>query len=293
MCSMLYSLIPRLHSPAFIAQYKKAALLRYNTSLVAEALFQLDDPEIIYDLRKLNGNPNSSSFDTFWDELGAYLEELTPAVDDRRHTETPHMPVAISLRHLRQLIKSEDESKLKIPSLEWLQLQFWSQNPYSTSALRHTGRLNFKFGVQVHLLRHIHVDARYMSMILRYLKEFCVQLHSLVNYVYISVDDKAIIPVGEPGLPVSSGVRGHNRSIVLAEGPSPGALDHDFHVSGVVPSVSFVVDIPKTRFTKERHLCALRTRSLSLRQPCIMVLNYQNFSGHTLVKMVWLQRSLF
>ena len=151
-------------------------------------------------------------------------------MDDRRHTETPHMPVAISLRHLRQLIKERldqkypgDESKLKIPSLEWLRLQFWPQNPYSTSALRHTRRLNFKFGVQVYQLRHSHVDARYVSMILRYLKEFCVQLHSLVNYV--SVDDKAIIPVGEPGLPVSSGVRGHSRSIVLAEGPSPGALE--------------------------------------------------------------------
>ena len=50
---------------------------------------------IICDLQKLNGKPSSSSFDTFWDELGAYLEELTPAVDDRRHTESPHMPVAI------------------------------------------------------------------------------------------------------------------------------------------------------------------------------------------------------
>ena len=60
------------------------------------------------------------------------------------------------------------------------------------------------------------------------------------------MDDKAIIPIGEPGLPVSTGVRGHNRSIVLAEGPGPSALDHDFHVHGVVPSVSFVVDIPES-----------------------------------------------
>ena len=58
-------------------------------------------------------------------------------------------------------------------------------------------------------------------MILCYLKEFCIQLHLLVHYV--SVDDKVIIPVGEPGLPVSSGVRRHNHSVVLAEGPSPGA----------------------------------------------------------------------
>jgi hypothetical protein len=81
-------------------------------------------------------------------------------------------------------------------------------------------------------------------MILRYLREFCVTAHSFVTYA--SVDDKAIIPVGEPGLPVSTGVRGHNRSIVLAEGPGPSALDHDFHVHGVVPSITFVVDIPES-----------------------------------------------
>ena len=122
-----------------------------------------------------------------------------------------------------------------------------------------------------------------------------MQLRSLVNYV--SVDDKAIIPVGEPGLPVSSGVRGHNCSIVVAEGPSPGALDHDFHVKGVVPSVSFVVDIPessKDSFYQGKAFVCLKDKGHSaFVSLCVMVLNYQNFSGHTLVKMVWLQRSLF
>ena len=49
--------------------------------------------------------------------------------------------------------------------------------------------------------------------------EFCVQERDTINY--LSVDDKAIIPVGEPGLPVSSGVRGHNHSIVLAPAQVP------------------------------------------------------------------------
>ena len=30
----------------------------------------------------------------------------------------------------------------------------------------------------------------------------------------MSVDDKAIVPVGEPDCPVSTGVRGHSRSLV-------------------------------------------------------------------------------
>ena len=87
-----------------------------------------------------------------------------------------------------------------------------------------------------------HVDSHYVSVLLQYLKEFSVQQRDFVTY--ISIDDKAIIPVGEPGHPVSSGVRGHNRSIVLADNPSPSALDHDFHVHGVVISVTFAVDIP-------------------------------------------------
>ena len=53
-----------------------------------------------------------------------------------------------------------------------------------------------------------------------------------------------IIPVGEPDLPVSSGARGYNHSIMLADGPSPTALDHDFHVHGIVPSVAFAIKIP-------------------------------------------------
>ena len=35
----------------------------------------------------------------------------------------------------------------------------------------------------------------------------------------IAVDDKCIIPVGEPDCPVSTGVRGHNRSIVPIDAP--------------------------------------------------------------------------
>ena len=65
---------------------------------------------------------------------------------------------------------------------------------------------------------------------------------SLVRMV--SVDDKAIVPVGEPDAPVSTGVRGHNKSLSSASGPY--ALDHDFHIQGIVPSVAFVVGIPES-----------------------------------------------
>ena len=60
----------------------------------------------------------------------------------------------------------------------------------------------------------------------------------------MSVDDKAIVPVGECNAPLSTGVRGHNCSLVPSERPQVEALDHDFHLHGIVPSVAFCVNIP-------------------------------------------------
>ena len=45
-----------------------------------------------------------------------------------------------------------------------------------------------------------------------------------------SVDDEAIVPVGEPSNPISSGVCGHNRSLITVGGPTLAALDYDFHL---------------------------------------------------------------
>ena len=54
---------------------------------VATALLNAGEQSLVFDLRKLNGRPRSATFDVFWDELTAYLQEVTPAVDERRHGE--------------------------------------------------------------------------------------------------------------------------------------------------------------------------------------------------------------
>ena len=41
---------------------------------------------------------------TFGQNCHFFLEEVNPAVDDRRHGEALHMPIAISVRHLREVI---------------------------------------------------------------------------------------------------------------------------------------------------------------------------------------------
>ena len=51
---------------------------------------------------------------------------------------------------------------------------------------------------------------------------------------------------GEPNCPISTGVRGRQKAIVPREGPSLSALDHDFHVAGITPSVVFLSTIPSS-----------------------------------------------
>ena len=56
----------------------------------------------------------------------------------------------------------------------------------------------------------------------------------------------AIVCIGEPHCPISTGVRGRQKAIVPHEGPSLSALDHDFHVAGITPSVVFLSSIPSS-----------------------------------------------
>ena len=214
---------------------------------VANAILNVDDPEIVLDLRRANGKLNSTIFDKFWDELQAYFDEMTLAVDERRRGDVLHMPLAIPIRQLQEVIerltKKFPDATPPIPSQEWIRLQFWPANPFTDRAIRHTGRFKVKFGVQVRQLRKDHVDCHYVSALLQYVRSFAVQYRACM--LLVSVDDKCIIPVGEPACPVSTGVRGHNRSLVPLHGPRLQALDHDFHLHGIVPSVAFFVNVPE------------------------------------------------
>lgn len=96
--------------------------------------------------------------------------------------------------------------------------------------------------MQVRQLRKEYPDSHYVSALLQYIRHFSVAHHHVIAFV--SVDDKAIIPIGEPHCSVSTGVCGHNRSLVPLNGPQVQALDHDFHINGGVPSVALFVDVP-------------------------------------------------
>ena len=147
---------------------------------VAEAIIELQDPEIIMDLRKNNGKVQSS-FEDFWSELQKYLDEIITPVNERRHGDTMYLPIAISVHDLHEiaserLTKAFPGEEKPIPSDEWIRLQFWPRNPYTTTSLRYTGRFEVKYAVQARQMRKTHPDCRYVAVILQYMKRFTPQL---------------------------------------------------------------------------------------------------------------------
>lgn len=67
---------------------------------LAQAIIDLNDADIVLDLRTMNGSAKSTVFDIFWEELQLYFDETILAVDERRHGEVLHMPLVLSLCHL-------------------------------------------------------------------------------------------------------------------------------------------------------------------------------------------------
>ena len=56
------------------------------------------------------------------------------------------------------------------------------------------------------------------------------------------MDDKAKVPVGEPGTPESA--TNHNRKALTKDKVVLESSDHNYHVANLTPSVTFLVDIP-------------------------------------------------
>ncbi|CAB4398618.1 unnamed protein product [Rhizophagus irregularis] len=158
-----------------------------------------------------------------------------------------HMPLAISIRDLRDIILAKLHIKngeplpaeIYIPSCEWIRLQFWPTNSTTTKAIQYTGRYQVKFKVQGRLLRKKSVDSHYCAALFRYLREFLIQYRQWA--CFISADDKHKVPIGE-SVPVSTGVR--NRRLLSTQNNDLNASDHDFTKLSLTPSVIFFVSIP-------------------------------------------------
>ena len=67
---------------------------------VAEFISQTEEPQVLLDLRKLNGNPKSIKFDEFWEEINILFNEYQASVQERRHSDIVYLPFAISIYYL-------------------------------------------------------------------------------------------------------------------------------------------------------------------------------------------------
>ena len=68
-----------------------------------------------------------------------------------------------------------------------------------------------------------------------------VKYHEYASMFF--VDNKAIVPVGEPERPVFTNVWARGGPLVPRD-KILGALDHDFHICGLVPSFVLKSDVP-------------------------------------------------
>ena len=233
----------------------------------------MEDADVIADLRSLNGSKRTQ-YDTFWEECGKFLnEEITPATDDRRHGNICHLSRAMSVRDLVDQVKLRCPPGTLVPSCEWVRLQFWPKTLSTSQHIHHTGRFKIKYMVQQRQWRHQHIDAHYaaattykyvihtctlfthvpiienfvcrlysfMHVIFRYLREYALFVRDYS--VLVSVDDKHKVQVGEPSYPVAATERG--RRVMVREDERFIVGDHDFTKFSLVPSVTFLIDIPE------------------------------------------------
>ena len=202
-----------------------------------------EDPNTIVDLREVKKTETKTKFDVFWEQANKFIsEEIGTAVDDRRHGTITHLAKAISIRDLREQVKTLCPEGTAVPSEEWLRLQFWLKTPKAKVSLHYIGNLNVKFMVQKRQFRNFHQDLHYAAALFCYLHEYAVKIQEYCNMVCI--DDKHKLKVGEPGFPVAAAERG--RQVLVKAGTTFEVADHDFTKFSITPSVCLVVDIPES-----------------------------------------------
>lgn len=203
-----------------------------------EAL-EMEDPDVIVDLRENNGR-KSDKYKVFWECLARYLRDST-AVHERRQGNVTSIVNAISVRDLIQEVSKLCPNE-QVPSKQWVCLEFYPENPHTKVSSHYNSRFEGKMMVQKRQFRKDHVDTHYCTAIFRYMQEYAV--HYLEVSSFVSLDDKHRIKVGEPGQPVATVERG--KRVLVSRNETFEVSDHDFCKFSIVPSVSFVIDIPET-----------------------------------------------
>jgi hypothetical protein len=108
------------------------------------------------DHKKGNGEPRKQigKFTIFWQFLEQFLKQYELEVDQRRHGNNWHLPIAISVPDLIEQVKTlirnspHTHGEVPIPSPEWVGLQFLPADPYTLQAARYKGRFSIVMKMQ-------------------------------------------------------------------------------------------------------------------------------------------------
>ena len=187
---------------------------------------ETEDPDLVIDMRHLNKGRLGDTFDVFFKELEAIVEDLT-AADERRHG-VAHMSQFLSISNLIKQIKARVPEGTNIPSESTVIHVFAPPNMHKNTSQYYTGHVQLKHAIQRRQLRAFHTDAHWCSALYRYLRDLAIQNHK--KCVFISGDHKAKIDFGEPEALVSSGVR--KKGSIIPTTSLLGSLEHNVNQKG-------------------------------------------------------------
>lgn len=150
------------------------------------------------------------------------------------------MAKVISVRDLINQISQLCPPGTPIPSEPWVRLNFCPRNPHAKVAQHYQGRLKVKHVVQKRMFCKNHPDEHYCAALFRYQRELVVKYRDFS--IFICIDDKHRIKIGEPGHPVAAVECG--RQVIVSQAETFAVGDHDFTRFSVIPSVALQVEIP-------------------------------------------------
>ena len=164
----------------------------------------MEDPDVVIDMRKFN-HSGSDKYQVFWEQCKVYMQEVT-AVHQPRQDQVTYLAQAPSVRDLIEQVKRKCPPDTPVPSAQWTRLLFWPKNPYAKTAKYYQKSLPIKMMVQKRQFRKSHPDCHCAAALFRYMWDYAVRLHK--KCLFICLDDKHQIKVGEPEFPVAAAERG-------------------------------------------------------------------------------------
>ena len=258
-----------------VSKDKREAAMDQRTVVFCQQKGRMD---LWPDLRAHNGN-SGDKYNDFWEECIKYVEDLPKAAPINRHAppevrgtgsleidvdQNRFLAAPVSFSDLVRQVAARLHAKSgkegsPIPSADWVCFQFESPEPYSAVGQRYTGRFKLKRKVQCKTLRCHHLDGYYNNVLNVYCKNFIHEYLQLLRSALghknvegmvrvVSLDDKHKMTTGEPGKPISTGVRNHSKTgAIVSSDAHKNSMDHDWHKTTMTPTVGLLSDLIDTR----------------------------------------------